>query len=88
MRKVTWSNPSFNINVATHVAKMFLTFIGEHFPKDKRVSKIFNRNTIKVSYSCLPNVEQTISNNNNRLLQLHRRKESTQDSKLCNYRQK
>ena len=30
----------------------------------------------------------TISNNNHHLLQLHRMKESTQDSKLCNCRQK
>ena len=56
--------------------------------KDIKLSKIFKRNTIKVSYSCLPNVKQTISNNNHRLLQLHRMKESTQDSKLCNCRQK
>ena len=66
----------------------FLSLIDKHFPKDKKLSKIFNRNTIKVSYSCLPNVKQTISNNNHRLLQLHRMKESTQDSKLCNCRQK
>ena len=62
--------------------------IDKNFPKNKRLSKIFNRNTIKVSHSCLPNVKQTISNNNQRLLQLHRMKESTQDSKLCNCRQK
>ena len=65
-----------------------LTLIDKHFPKYKRLSEIFNRNTIKVSYSCLPNVKQTISNNNHRLLQLHKMKESTQDSKLCNCRQK
>ena len=41
-----------------------------------------------MSYSCLPNVKQTISNDNHHLLQLHRMKESTQDSKLCNCRQK
>ena len=70
--------------MATNVAKTFLTLIDKHFPKKKRLSKIFNRNTIKVSYSCLPNVKQTNSNNNHRLLQLHRMKESTQDSKLCN----
>ena len=86
--KITCFNPPFNINVATNVAKTFLTLIDKHFPKNKRLSKIFNRNTIKVSYSCLPNVKQTISNNNHRLLQLHRVKESTQDSKLCNCRQK
>ena len=78
-------NPPFNINVATNVAKTFLALIGKHFPKNKRRSKIFNRNKIKVSYSFYP---MTISNNNHRLLQLHRMKEPTQDSKLCKYRQK
>ena len=87
-RNITWFNPPFNMNVATNVAKTFLSLIDKHFPKNKKLSKIFNRNTIKVSYSCLPNVKQTISNNNHRLLQLHRMKESTQDSKLCNCRQK
>ena len=87
-RNITWFNSSFNINVATNVAKTFLSLIDKHFPKDKKLGKIFNRNTIKVSYSCLPNVKQTISNNNHRLLQLHRMKESSQDSKLCNCRQK
>ena len=74
--------------MATNVAKTFLTFISKHFPKNKMLNKIFNTNTIKVSYSCLPNVKQKISNKNRRLLQMHRMKESTQDSKLCNCRQK
>ena len=87
-RKITWFNRPFHINMATNVAKTFLTLIDKHFPKNKRLSKIFNRNTIKVSYSCLHNVEQTISNNNHRLLQLHRMKDSTQESNLCNCRQK
>ena len=86
--KTTCFNPCFNINVATNVAKTFLTLIDKYSPKNKRLSKIFNINKIKVSYSCLPNVKHTISNNNHRLLQLHRMKESTQDSKLCNCRQK
>ena len=66
-RKITWITPPplfFNINVATNnVAKTFQTLIDKHLPKYKRLSKIFNRNTIKISYSCLPNVKQTISNN-------------------------
>ena len=70
-RKIIWFNSPFNINVATNLAKTFLTLIDKHFPKNKKLSKIFNRNTIKVSDSCLPNVKQTISNNNHRLLQLH-----------------
>ena len=74
-RKITCFNPPFNINVATHVAKTFLTLIDKHFPKNKRLSKLFNRNTTKVSYNCVPNVKQTMSSNNHRLLQLHRMKE-------------
>ena len=76
-RRIAWFNPPFNITVATNFAKTFLTLIDKHYSKNKRLSKIFNRNTIKVSYSCLPNVKQTIFNNNHRLLQLHRVKEST-----------
>ena len=87
-RKVTWFNPPFNINVATNVAKIFLSLIDKHFRKNNKLCKIFNRNTIKVSYSYLPNVKQTLSNKNNRLLQIHREKESPQNDKLCNCRQK
>ena len=76
-RNITWFNPPFNINMATNVAKTFLSLIDKHFPNEKKFSKIFNKNTIKVSYSCLPNVKQTISNNNHRLLQLHKMKESS-----------
>ena len=87
-RKLPWFNSSFNINVATNVAKTFLTLIDKHFPKDKRLSNIFKRNIIKVRNSCQASVKQTISSNNHRLLQLHRMIKSTQDSKLCNCRQK
>ena len=67
--------PPFNINVPSNVAKTFLILIDKHFSKDVGLGKFFNRNTMKVSYSCLPNVKQTIRNNNDRLLQLHRMKE-------------
>ena len=86
-QKITRFNPPFNINVAQKYCEN-VSVIDKHFPKDKRLSKIFNRNTIKVSYSYLPNVKQKISNNNYLLLQLHRKKESIQDSKICNCRQK
>ena len=71
----------FNINLATNVAKIFLSLIDKHFPKNNKLSEIFIKNTIKVSYSCLPNVKQTISRNNKRLLQIHRNKESPQNDK-------
>ena len=84
-RKTAWLNPPFKFNVATNVAKTFLALIGKQFTRNKRLSKIFNRNTIKFSYSCLCTQSPKTYY---RLLQLHRMKESTQDSELCNCRQK
>ena len=84
-RKITWFNfphPSFFIiNVATNVANTFLTLIDKYFPKTKSSIEI----QLKFSHSYLYNAKLTISKNNNRILQLHRRRES--DSKLCNCRQ-
>ena len=53
-RKITWFNPPFNINVATNVAKTFFTLIDKHFPKNERLSKIFDRNTIKSATAVYP----------------------------------
>ena len=55
-RQVTWFNPPFSRNVKTNVGKMFLKLIGKHFPRGHKLNKIFNRNTVKVSYSCLPSM--------------------------------
>jgi hypothetical protein len=38
----------------------FLKIIDEEFPADHPLHKIFNRNTVKISYSCMPNIKQTI----------------------------
>ena len=44
---------SYNDFYTVAVAKIFLSLIDKHFPKNSKLCKIFNRNTIKVSYSCL-----------------------------------
>ena len=41
--------------------------LDKHFPKKSKLHKIFNRSTVKVSYSTMPNVERIIKNHNNRL---------------------
>ena len=51
-RNIIWFNPPFNKNVSTNVAKQFLNLIDEHFPKSNKLHAIFNRNAVKVSYSC------------------------------------
>ena len=41
------------LSAALHI---FLNMIDECFPKSHRLHKIFNRNTLKLSYSCMQNI--------------------------------
>ena len=44
-------------NVPTNVGRSFLKILDEEFPKNHPLHKIFNRNTVKISYSCIPNLK-------------------------------
>ena len=67
-RKIIWFNPPFNSMVSTNIAKKFLMLIDKHFPKGSVLHKFFNRNTVKVSYSCMPNIKSIIAGHNKKLL--------------------
>ena len=64
-RKTIWFNPPCNQNISTNIAKIFLKLVDKHFPRIHRLHKIFNRNNIKVSYSCISNVQQLIKTHKN-----------------------
>ena len=72
----------------------FLVLVDKHFLKDHKLRKIFNRNTIKISYSCMNNTKQIIDNHNKRILNSSKHindtadNTNTKDSKTCNCRQK
>lgn len=82
-RNIIWYNPSYSKNVATNVGKIFLKLIDEEFPKHHILHSIFNRNTVKISYSCMTNIKQNIHGHNKSKLS-----EETQrtETKLCNCR--
>ena len=65
---IIWSNPPFSKNIATKIGRYFLNLIGKHFPWDQKFHKIFNRNNIKVSYSCMPNIKSAINSHNKKIL--------------------
>ena len=44
---ISWYNPPFSKNTSTNIGYKFLALIDKHFPKDHKLRKIFNRNTIK-----------------------------------------
>ena len=63
-RNVIWYNPPFNDAVKTDVGKVFLNLIKKHFGQNKELRKLFNKNNMKVSYSCGRNVRQDIQGHN------------------------
>ena len=65
---ILWYNPPFSKNVRTNIRHRFLALVDKHFPKDHKLRKIFNRNTIKISYSCMNNTKQIIDSHNKRIL--------------------
>ena len=60
-RNILWYNPPYSKNVKTNVGKCFLSLIDQHFPKSNPLHKIFNWNTLKLSYSCMSNIKTIIS---------------------------
>ena len=86
-RNIIWFNPPFSSTVETNVGRRFLNLIDKHFPSTHTFHKIFNRNYVKVSYSCMPNVETIIKSHNKQLLQKHQDKEETAP-RICNCRSK
>ena len=71
----------------TNIGKKFLQLLDKCFPPDHALHKILNRNTVKISYSCMPNMKQTISAHNKRLLNNARAKDKVKENNPnCNCR--
>ena len=80
-RNITWFNPPFSQTIETNISRKFLLLVDKHFPPDHQLRKIFNRNTLKVSPSCMPNIDSSIKSHNNQLL-----KSETEDKRTCSCR--
>ena len=83
-RNIIWYNPPYSSNVETNVGKCFLSLIDQHFPKSSPLHKSFNRNTIKLSYSCMNNVKSITSSHNKSVIR--KSTNSDKDKKNCNCR--
>ena len=55
-RNVIWFNPPYRMNELTNIGREFLNLVSKHH----RYSKMFNKNNIKVSYSCTDNLQTVI----------------------------
>lgn len=83
-RNILWFNPPHSEHVKTDVGRSFLKLIDKHFPPHHKYHKLFNRNNVKVSYSCMQNVKSIINSHNTKILQ------STQNDEIdpCNCKSK
>ena len=56
------------MNVKTNIGKEFFKLVNKSFPRDSELNKFFNKNTVKVSYSCTKNMDEIIIAHNNRVI--------------------
>jgi hypothetical protein len=67
-KNIIWFNPPFSKNVVTNVGREFFKILDRHFPRNSPLNKIFNRNTVKLSYSCMDNIATIINTHNKKIL--------------------
>ena len=82
-RNITWYNPPFDSSVATNLGHEFLKLIKSSFHQAHPLSKIFNKNSIKLSYSCMPNIKSIINGHNTTLANTNNTPEQV---RTCNCR--
>ena len=67
-RNITWFNPPYSDNVETNIGQIFFRSLDRNFPRGHILHKVFNRNTVKLSYSCMKNISTIISSHNKNIL--------------------
>ena len=87
-RNVIWYNPPFSRNVTTNIGRLFLNLIVKHFPQSNKLHKIFYRNTLKVSYSCMDNIKSLINKHNHQILKQKTNQTPIENDCSCNCRKK
>ena len=68
-RNATWFNPPYSLSVRTNVGKEFLKLVDNSFPPSNPLHKLFNRQTVKLGYKCMPNMKTEVARHNNKVLQ-------------------
>ena len=84
-RNIIWFNPPNSMNIQTNIGREFLNLVDKHFPKNHPYNKIFNKNNIKVSYSCTDNLQTIIKKHKWKILETSK-KPCTENN--CNCRKK
>ena len=57
-RNIIWFNPLFSKNVSNNIGKYFPLLIQKYFLNNHKNHKIFNKNNMNISYSCMADINQ------------------------------
>ena len=88
-KNLIWFNPPYNSNVRANIGHKFLQAIDDCLPKSHPQNKIFNRNRLKLSYSCMPNIQNIISEHDKSVLKKFTRTDDPSTKpRTCNCRNK
>ena len=86
-RNIIYFHPPFCRSVKTKFGRTFRELVEKHFTPDHALYKIFNKNTLKISYSCLPNMKSILDAHNRRTIDDYNGNSSTNiDDRNCNCR--
>ena len=83
-RNVTWFNPPYSTSVKTNLGKEFLKLLDIAFPPSNPLHKLFTRQTVKLSYKCMPNMAQAVARHNAKVLKDDQQEQIQQDQPGCN----
>ena len=61
-----------------------MKLVNKHFPRHHKYYKLINRNNIKLSYSCMPNMNSVIRKHNSKIM----KNPASSTTKTCNCHQK
>ena len=86
-RRIIWFNPPYSKSVSTNIGKEFFKLLDVHFPKQHPFHRLFNDNTVKLSYSCMPNMDSIVKTHNTKILK-KKDEADAKEEKACNCRDK
>ena len=67
-RQIIRFNPPFNLKTKTKIAKLFLNLLDKHFSLHNKLHRLFNWTNVKISCSCMPNVNSYAYMHNHKFL--------------------
>ena len=83
-RNVTWFNPPYSNSVKSNIGRDFLQLLDTAFPPSNPLNKLFSRQTVKISYKCMPNMAQSVSRHNATVLKGDQPQPAAPPVRSCN----